>query len=256
LNPTIRQKSALVAVTPTIDLHPDGERIGLNRAYVSALEGAGIVPYITPPLRDAARAGELLEMASGLVLTGGVDIDPAMYGEKPHERTESPLQIRDQWEAALTDAAKEMGIPTLAICRGMQLVNVCMGGTLIQDIPSSPHFMPHDVDERDCRSHEIDVDPDSRLGRILGRERIAVNTMHHQGIKDVAGQLCVTARAADGMIEALEWPGDDWWMLAVQWHPEELTDDPEPWDRKIFGAFAAQVRTHNAKSRQGPVIVS
>ena len=245
-----------MAVTPTIDLHPDGDRIRLNSAYIRALDVAGLVPYITSPLRDAARAGELLEVASGLVLTGGVDVDPAMYGEEPHQRTESPSPIRDQWEAALADAARELGIPTLAICRGMQLVNVCMGGTLIQDIPSSPDFMSHDVEVRGCRAHEIEIFPESRLGRIVGRDNISVNTMHHQGVKNVAHQLSVTARAADGMIEALEWPGDDWWMLAVQWHPEELIDDPEPWDRRIFGAFAAQVRKHSAKSRRGPVIVS
>ena len=140
-------------------------------------------------------------------------------------------------------AAREARKPVLAICRGPQLLNVALGGTLIQDIPSCvPGALLHDSnDARDARTHEVIIEPDSRIAAAVGGTRISVNSLHHQSILDPAPGLRVTARAPDGIIEGVESESDDWWAMAVQWHPEEMNDSPEPWDRGIFRAFAIRL---------------
>jgi putative glutamine amidotransferase len=240
----ISQPGNVVAVAPTVDPHPNGPRFRLNAAYIDALESCGLIPIVVPPLADSANAGAILEGASGLLLTGGVDIDPSLYGEERGAHTQLPSGVRDTWEIALTAAARERALPTLAICRGMQLVNVALGGTLMQDIASQrPGSLRHDYgDERKARVHEVEVQSRARLAKLLGTTTLQVNSMHHQGIGELASRLQVAALAPDGMIEALEWAGDDWWMVAVQWHPEELVHDKEPWDRNLFHAFAAEAR--------------
>ena len=237
------RSGTVVAVSATVEQHPNGSRFRVNSAYTRALEDAGLTPFIAQPSRDASLAGEILELASGLVLTGGLDIDPSTYGEARHEATEEPSQLRDEWEAALVDAAREYQVPTLAICRGMQMVNVALGGSLMQDISSAnPQALKHNGNGRRCRVHEVELDGGSMLSRIAGETRIQVNSMHHQGIRAVAPKLRVAARSPDGIVEGLEWPDSDWWMLAIQWHPEELVSGDKAWDRLIFAAFAEEVR--------------
>jgi putative glutamine amidotransferase len=181
--------------------------------------------------------------AEGLVLTGGEDVDPALYGQTPHEHLHAVNRVRDDTEIALVHAAREAGKPILAICRGPQLLNVALGGTLVQDIPSQlPDAIPHDVrDTRDTRTHDVIIEPGSRIAKAVDATRITVNSLHHQAILQVAPSLRVTARAPDGVIEGVESEGDGWWVVAVQWHPEEMNDSPEPWDRGIFRAFAARL---------------
>jgi len=210
---------------------------------VTALEGAGLVPLIVPPLSSASAAAAIFDSVSGLVLTGGEDVDPARYGEKRHEKVRSVSVARDATEAALIEEAKSRGIPVLAICRGIQILNVALGGTLVQDIPSQwDTKIAHDEDSpRDSRSHEISIEPGSRIAKAVGTEHCIVNSFHHQSVKRVADGMRVTARSPDGIIEGLESTDDDWWVLAVQWHPEEMTDSPEPWDRGLFNAFARQL---------------
>jgi len=183
-----------------------------------------------------------MDSVSGLVLTGGEDVDPALYGEKRHEKVRSVNAARDATEAALIEAAKSRGKPVLAICRGIQILNVALGGTLVQDIPSHVDTpIAHDEDSpRDARSHEISVEPGSLIAKAVGTEHLTVNSFHHQSVKRVAAGMRVTARSRDGVIEGLE-ATDDWWVLAVQWHPEEMTDSPEPWDRGLFKAFAQKL---------------
>jgi putative glutamine amidotransferase len=156
-----------------------------------------------------------------------------------------PHPGRDEYELALTRAARERRMPTLAICRGAQVVNVALGGTLIQDIPSlKPSAADHDQSERRTeRVHPIAIEHGSSLANIVGDTSIAVNSSHHQAVDAVAPTLRVSATSPDGVIEALEPTHDDWWMIAVQWHPEELTGTPEPWDRRLFSAFAEAVRS-------------
>jgi putative glutamine amidotransferase len=236
-------KARTVAVTAGIRPDGDTKRVRLTAAYVTALEGAGLIPLIIPPLSkiDAARA--VLDSVAGLVLTGGEDVDPSLYGEARHEKVRSVNRERDNTEAELVKEAQARRTPVLAICRGIQILNVALGGTLIQDIPSELRTtIAHDEDgPRDARSHDITIEKGSRIAAALGTDRATVNSFHHQSVREVAAGMRVTARSPDGVIEGMESTRDDWWVMAVQWHPEDLTDSPEPWDRGLFKAFATQI---------------
>lgn len=231
----------LVALTATTATSDGIVRVRTNAAYVRALEAAGLVPLVLPPL-NAAHADRALDAVSGLVLTGGEDVAPWRYGEPPHRALGTVNEARDAFELALIAAAHDRSLPTLAICRGIQVLNVALGGTLVQDIPSQcPAALLHAPgDGRAMRVHEIAVDSGSRLAEVLEADRLSVNSAHHQAIGRVADGLRVTARAADGIIEGAEWDVDAWWAVGVQWHPEELTETPEPWDRGLFASFAAR----------------
>lgn len=233
----------LVIVTATTEPIRSIPRIRLNEAYASALVEAGLVPVVLPPI-DAGAAIAALKGVAGLVLTGGEDVDPALFGETPHLETGAPHHRRDAYEIALALAALDLRVPTLAICRGAQVVNVALGGSLVQDIPSQrPGNIIHDpAGKRAERVHRVDIEPDSRLARYVGATSITTNSSHHQSLDRVAAGLRVTARSEDGIVEALESTDPTWWMVAVQWHPEELTATPEAWDRRLFAAFGDAVR--------------
>ena len=232
---------ALTATTQIIDGRP---RVRLNEAYVSAVRAAGLVPLIVPPVGER-EVGEILDAVDGLVLTGGEDVDPATYGAAPAPQTEPPHAARDACELAAARLAHDRRVPTLAICRGIQVANVAFGGTLVQDIDAEcPASLPHErSDQRGDRVHEVHLEPAAMLAKALGADRLTVNSSHHQAVARIADGLRVTARAPDNIVEGAEWTADDWWMLAVQWHPEELMRTPEPWDRALFDAFARRVRT-------------
>ena len=193
---------------------------------------------------NGAQADAMLEGMRGLVLTGGEDVDPSRYGASPHRCLGDLHAARDEFEIALIAAARARKLPTLAICRGIQVVNVALGGTLVQDIPTEwPNALDHDSSAtRDRRVHPVSVHASSTLYAALGGESVHVNSFHHQAVASVAPGLAAVAHAADGVIEGVEWIADDWWMLGVQWHPEELTGSPERWDRQLFTSFAAAAR--------------
>lgn len=239
----------LIAVTATTEIVRDRPRVRVNEAYTKALAAAGLVPLVIPPL-NPDMAISVLDGVRGLVLTGGEDVDPAEFGQAPHPATGAPHAARDAYELALAREARVRRIPTLAICRGAQVMNVALGGTLVQDIPSQrPSEIGHDQSNRRTeRVHRTDIAPGSRLASAIGATRIATNSSHHQAVDAVAEGLRVSARAEDGIIEGLETTDPHWWMLAVQWHPEELTRTAEDWDRNLFAAFAEAARTH----REGP----
>jgi putative glutamine amidotransferase len=240
-----RKPGRACTVAVTAGIRPDGDtsRVRLTAAYVTALEAAGLVPVIIPPLSNPDAAAAILDSVSGLVLTGGSDVDPSLYGEERHEKVRSVDAARDSTEAALVQEARGRGTPVLAICRGIQMLNVALGGTLVQDIPSQcDTTIDHDEDgPRDSRSHDITVESGSLIARAIGTEQCSVNSFHHQAVKDVAEGMRVTARSPDGVIEGMESTDKDWWVLAVQWHPEEMTGSAEPWDRGLFRAFARQL---------------
>jgi putative glutamine amidotransferase len=239
---TIHAAPPLVAVTATTEIIRGAPRVRVNLAYTEALIAAGLVPVVVPPL-PAAHVAAVLGAVAGLVVTGGEDVAPSRYGEEAHPTVEAH-EARDESEIALIDEAYRRRLPTLAICRGIQVANVALGGTLVQDIPSQlPSAIPHDPDDpRDARVHDVRVDPDSRLAGALGTDHLRTNSFHHQALARVPAALCVTARAVDdGVIEGAESADPSWWMLGVQWHPEELTGTPEPWDRNLFAAFARAV---------------
>ena len=232
-----------VIVTATTEVIRGVSRVRVNEAYTDALVAAGVVPLVLPPM-DPALAVAALTDVEGLVLTGGEDIDPACFGESPHPATGAAHRRRDEYELALARAAHERRVPTLAICRGAQVLNVALGGTLVQDIPAQrPTAIAHDVqDRRGDRVHGIDIERGSNLARIVGDTSIATNSSHHQAVHALGRELRITARTEDGIVEAFEPTDPAWWMVAVQWHPEELTATPEEWDRRLFAAFADAVR--------------
>ena len=234
-----------VAVTASIRPDGDTSRVRLTAAYVTALENAGLVPLIVPPLSSANAAASVLSSVSGLVLTGGEDVDPARYGEQRHEKVRSVNPARDATEAALIQEAKTRQMPVLAICRGIQILNVALGGTLIQDIPSeiATSISHDDEGARDSRSHEISVEPGSLIATAIGTEHATVNSFHHQSVQRVADGMRITARSPDGIIEGIESTDRNWWVMGVQWHPEEMTESREPWDRGLFRAFARKLDT-------------
>jgi putative glutamine amidotransferase len=232
----------LVGLTATTAAAEGIVRVRTNAAYVRALETAGLVPIVLAPL-DPAHGDRALDAVSGLVLSGGEDVAPRRYGEVPHPALGAVNDARDVWELSLLAAARSRGIPTLAICRGIQVLNVALGGSLVQDIPSQcPSALPHAPSAgRSSRVHEVHVAPGTRLADAVDAHRLTVNSAHHQAIGRVAHGLRVSARAPDGIIEGAEWDGDDWWAVGVQWHPEELVETREGWDRGLFAAFAEAV---------------
>ena len=239
-----------VAVTATTEPIRGVLRTRANASYTEAVLAAGLRPYILPVLR-AEDADAMLDGMAGLVLTGGEDVDPARYGSSPHPALGEVHAGRDAFEIALVLAARERRLPTLAICRGVQVVNVALGGTLVQDLPTErPSALAHDgQSDRTARVHEVSIVPRSRLARTIGTTGAMINSMHHQAVEEVGRGLAAVAHAPDGVIEGLEWTDDDWWMTGVQWHPEELTATTEDWDRALFAAFAAAVRANALSSR-------
>lgn len=240
-----RRPAPVIGVTCGRVITGSVPRARTNLAYLRAVEAAGGVPVVLPPVEhgDAAeRAAAVMTRLDGLVLTGGEDVDPALYGAVPHPAAEPPDPLRDAAEIALVHAARERRVPLLAICRGIQVVNVAFGGTLVQDIVSEcPHALPHALKEtRDTRSHRVDVMPDSRLAAVLGATTLPVNSTHHQAAGTTGDALRVVATTADGITEGLEHDDARWWMVAVQWHPEELVATDEPWDRMLFAAFVEE----------------
>ena len=233
----------LVILTATTESLRGRSRVRVNEAYSSALAAVGLLPLVLPPV-SASMATAALDGVAGLVLTGGEDIGAEHFGQTPHPAMGTPHAARDEYEIALTRAAVERRVPTLAICRGAQLMNVALGGTLLQDIPSLRlGAANHDLSPRRTeRVHGLAIEPGSALAAIVGDTSISVNSSHHQAVDHVAPSLRVSATSPDGIIEALEPKTDDWWMIAVQWHPEELTETLEPWDRRLFSAFAEAVR--------------
>ena len=210
------------------------ERVTLNTAYVRALESAGLVPLAVPTMLAADRAGAALAAVRGLVLTGGEDVAPDRYGAAPHPRLGEVDPVRDAAELALITAARARRLPILAICRGIQILNVALGGTLYQDLESErPSAVPH---SDETSRHAVRVEAGSLLERTLGTRSATVNSRHHQAIRDLAPRLKAVAWADDGVIEGAE-PvnANEGWIVAVQWHPED------PTERALFEGFAQAV---------------
>src|SRR5580698_1633606 len=216
----------------------------MGRSYIEELRKVGAIPWIIPLIpHDTDTLQHIFDRLDGVFITGGVDVDPSHYGESKLPLCGVTDPDRDTVEIALLRHALDRNLPILAVCRGIQILNVTCGGTLYQDVTAQvPAAMKHDYfptleqPSRKFLAHDITVKSGSRLGRILGDAVVPVNSMHHQAIKDLAPNLSATAYAPDGIIEGVE-ELDERYLIAVQWHPEELTET-HPGMARLFTTFA------------------
>jgi putative glutamine amidotransferase len=236
----------LIGVSTSITVGETPERAYVNSAYLRAVEQAGGVPVLlAPPLSAAAREA-LWARLDGLVLTGGGDIEPARFGQTPHPKTDLVSGERDALELELVDRALRDDVPLFAICRGLQVLNVALGGSLHQHVPDvAGEAIEHAQKERrQVSTHDVKLQAEgTRLGAIAGVSELRVNSMHHQAVDRLGRDLRDVAWAPDNVIEALEHADRRRWVLAVQWHPEELVGH-DPAARALFSAIveAAQTR--------------
>ncbi len=213
-----------------------------------AIEKAGGLPVLIPSGLETHTLRQIYERLDGILVPGGGDINPNQYGATSHPKTAGIDDIRDAAETQVVRWAVADDLPVLGICRGNQLLNVALGGTLIQDVPSlvdTPirhNYQPSEV-ALGYRAHPVALDPESRLAHILGTATLDVNSLHHQAVESVAPGMCVVGHSPDGVVEALEMP-DKRFVLSVQWHPENLTDDPAM--LAIFEAFVTACETVRA----------
>lgn len=230
---------ARIAVSGVVRSWDGADRTGVNAAYVRALLAAGGVPLILSPLMGASLAGSALDGCDGLLLTGGEDVHPSWYGADPSPLLSPPSRERDLLELALFAVARQRELPILGICRGIQLINVALGGTLFQDLPSErPGTVDHSPPGgRDSRSHPVRIQPGSRAAAALETTSVTVNSVHHQAIKDLAPGLVASGWTTDGLIEAAESEPGASWILAVQWHPEEMHADRLAPEHGLFSAL-------------------
>lgn len=214
----------------------------LSAHYTEALIAASMTPLVLPSGQDAAEAERLVTLIDGLLISGGDDVDPNSYGTDVTDAKGHDPAV-DDFEIALVLSARAQGKPVLAICRGLQLLNVALGGTLRQEITSKGgvHELINentDPDDINNRSHVVHFEADSVLAGLYGSEEAKVNTLHHQGVDVLASGLAVEGRTDDGLVEAARFDGD-WWALGVQWHPERMNGD----HHAIFDAFRSAIET-------------
>src|SRR5437667_2887772 len=230
----------LVGLTTSVTFGSSPERAYVNAAYVRAVQAAGGIPVLLPPHLDEDARAALWTRLDALVLSGGGDLDPALFGEAPHAKVYEVSGARDELELRLTQSALDDGVPLLAICRGIQVLNVALGGTLYRDIPSDPgSTIDHSQKApRHQPTHRVKVMGEgTRLGAVLGAGELEVNSFHHQAIKRLGAGLREVAWAEDGIIEGVELGGEHSFVLGVQWHPEDLIER----DAAARALFAAVV---------------
>jgi putative glutamine amidotransferase len=233
-----------VSTSVTFDRYP--ERAYVNAAYLGAVQQAGGIPILLPPQLEPSGRAELVKRLQGVLLTGGGDVDPARFGEAPHPTTADVSAARDGLEIELTRWAIETRTPLLAICRGVQVLNVALGGSLHQDIPSEPgspldHSQVALLGSRGTAVHQVKVQDGSRLAGILGALEVDVNSFHHQAIHRLGRGLKDVAWAPDSIIEGVELVDDSRFAVGVQWHPEELVGHDRT-ARNLFRALVERAR--------------
>lgn len=218
------------------------EYVAVPADYMRAVQRAGGIPVILPFCENEAEAAELIDRLDGLLLAGGSDVDPNLYGEEPHPKLGAVSPERDLAELSLARVALGRNMPVLGICRGHQVLAVAAGGTLYQDIPAQVAApIKHSQEApRWFASHTVTVQPGTRLAALLGTE-LKVNSFHHQAVKGLPEGWVASAEAADGVNEAMEHPGLQF-ALGVQWHPENFTGRPYSFDR-LFEAFVAACKS-------------
>ena len=224
----------VIGVTTSVNVRdyetPEQAVVMVPANYPQAIRRAGGIPIL---LTEGDDVETLLARLDGIIIAGGRDVDPARYGEEPHERTDNLRPEQDTWESALIATAIERDLPLLCVCRGHQLLAIERGGRLHQHLPETPGYEKHGATGGEWSNHAVEIDPNSRLGSILGTNVIG-NSGHHQGVAD-AGDLTIVGRTEDGLIEAVELPGASF-LLSMQWHPEMLNQT------KVFDALIEAAR--------------
>lgn len=238
VRPLIGVTTSEVRKAETVEPTPEGEpprhEMALGLTYLRAVEGAGGIPVVIPPL-DLDAIEPLLDRLSGICLSGGPDLDPVAYGAKPDEHLGPTWPDLDRFELAIAARADAREVPLLAICRGTQALNVVRGGTLLQHLPDLGGEIAHRQRiPGDRGSHDVRIDPASRLAATIDTDETLVNSFHHQAIDRLGDGLVATAWAPDGTIEAVEDPSRPF-LLGVQWHAELLTERPE--EQLLFRSF-------------------
>lgn len=215
------------------------KKFSLPAEYVDSVRRAGGIPVLLPP--GETNLATLLAQVNGLILAGGGDLDPTHYDGNGHETIYMLDEERDRTELAMARYVVSQEIPTLGICRGAQVVNVALGGTLIEHLPDEVgESILHRLPPRNPASHAIDIDPSSQLAGILAESRIDSASWHHQAIRRIGEGLDIVAWATDGTVEAAEMEGHPW-LVTVQWHPE-LTAANDPVQQRLFDAFVEACR--------------
>jgi putative glutamine amidotransferase len=217
----------------------------LPKVYFDAVTRSGGIAVLLPPQPvDDAIVARILDGLDGIILTGGKDVDPARYGQQPHPTTDDPRPDRDAWEDALLRGAIARELPFLGICRGAQVLNVALGGTLFQHLPEVVGSTKYNLGEGNFNEVAVEVEPSTELAELLGAG-LTAKVYHHQSIDRVADGLIVSARTEDGIIEAVELDSVPF-GVAVQWHPEETPDD-----LRLFAGLVGAAREYGKVGARG-----
>lgn len=217
----------LIGLSPSYYEHKEMDRSILGKSYTDSVQRAGGLPVLIPPIIEKADLAQLICKLDGIVLTGGDDLHPKYYGESPEPLTPKPFHLRrGEHDRQIFEYIWEHRVPTLAICLGMQEVNVFLGGTLFQDIPTQMESpLVHRIGDWFEARHEVELEEGSFLHQLTGQRRVDTNSAHHQAVRDVPESLLATGRSSDGLVEVLEPRDSSIPLLAVQWHPESETND-------------------------------
>ena len=253
------QQKPLVGITCRTHVAPPKEE-GLDsstgflgqKPYVDCIVRAGGTPVLLPSVENEGYVEDVLRPLNGVLIPGGDDADPSLFGDEPHPKLGFVDDLKARFEAALVRGALDAGVPVLGICGGLQMLNVVCGGTLHQDIAScTDSTILHRVVQTESRPcHSIEIAPGTRLHAILGVERLRVNSTHHQAVNALGERLVASAHAPDGIVEAVERPGEPF-VLAVQFHPERLAAH-EPTFQRLFDAFVNACSTRAACAANRP----
>ncbi len=236
----------LIGISCSVD--EEKARLRLNVPYLRGVEEAGGVPVLLAGSAGSAHA--VIERLDGVLLSGGVDVDPRYFGEDPHPQLGEVSPMRDSFELALAQEALRRGVPVFGICRGAQVMAIAGGGSVYQDLPSQREgsILHYQSGPRNWQSHAVSVAEGSLLQRVVGgAASLRVNSFHHQAVRDLPEGWTVAARAPDGVIEAFENPGHPYW-LAVQWHPEAYYAHDAA-ARALFQSFVESAREALAHAR-------